>query len=68
MKSIGVNLNQNLGFNDIMQKGENLYGDKVDFSFITALETVSGEDIDFINVFGIDPLFEFFNMSINEQF
>ena len=37
-------------FNDIMQKGENLNGDKVDFSFITALETVSGEDIDFINV------------------
>ena len=37
-------------FNDIMQKGENLNGDKVDFSFITALETVSGKDIDFINV------------------
>lgn len=37
-------------FNDIMQKGENLKGDKVDFSFITALETVSGEDIDFVNV------------------
>lgn len=37
-------------FNDIMQKGENLNGDKVDFSFITALETVSGEDIDFVNV------------------
>ena len=37
-------------FNDIMQKGENLKGDKVDFSFITAIETISGEDIDFINV------------------
>ena len=37
-------------FNDIMQKGEDLNGNKVDFSFITSLETVSGEDIDFINV------------------
>ena len=37
-------------FNDIMQQGENLNGEKVDFSFITGLETVSGDDIDFINV------------------
>ena len=37
-------------FNDIMQKGENLNGQKVDFSFITAEDIVSGEDIDFINV------------------
>ncbi len=37
-------------FNDIMKGGENLNGDKVDFSFITAKNTVSGEDIDFITV------------------
>ena len=37
-------------FNDIMKGGENLNGDKVNFSFITAKDVVSGEDIDFITI------------------
>jgi len=37
-------------FNNIMYDGDNLYGDKVDFSFFVAVHQISGEDIDFINV------------------
>ena len=37
-------------FNEIMKGGENLNGDKVNFSFITAKDVVSGEDIDFITI------------------
>ena len=37
-------------FNDTMMGADNLYGDDVDFSFFTAVETVSGKDIDFVNV------------------
>ena len=37
-------------FNNIMLDGDNLYGDKVDFSFFVAVHQISGEDIDFINV------------------
>lgn len=34
-------------FNDIMLGGDNLYGDKVDFSFFTAVDKISGEDTTF---------------------
>jgi len=37
-------------FNDTMKGGENLKGDKVDFSFIVAKDMISGEDIDFENI------------------
>ena len=39
-------------FNDIMLDGENLYGDKVDFSFFTAIKAMSGEDTTFFNIEG----------------
>ena len=39
-------------FNDIMLDGQNLYGDKVDFSFFTAMQAVSGEDTIFFNIEG----------------
>lgn len=34
-------------FNDLMLGGDNLYGDDVDYSFFTAVDTVSGEDTTF---------------------
>ena len=37
-------------FNNIMYGKDNLYGDDVDFSFFVAVDQISGEDIDFINV------------------
>lgn len=37
-------------FNNIMLDGDNLYGNKVDFSFFVAVHQISGKDIDFINV------------------
>lgn len=39
-------------FNDIMLGADNLYGDDVDFSFFTAVDTVSGEDTTFSNEWG----------------
>ena len=37
-------------FNDIMYGKDNLYGEDVDFSFFVAVNQISGEDIDFMNV------------------
>jgi len=39
-------------FNDIMVGADNLYGEDVDFSFITAVDLISGEDTTFTNLEG----------------
>ena len=39
-------------FNDIMMGKDNLYGDDVDFSFITAKHMVTGKDTTFVNLEG----------------
>ncbi|MBQ8278568.1 MAG: flagellar hook-associated protein FlgK [Roseburia sp.] len=39
-------------FNDIMIGADNLYGEDVDFSFITAVDLISGEDTTFENIKG----------------